>query len=83
MYVLRIESIVENTTTGLLQSISVLSPNENTLAVAILLSLQSTVPIHMSCLDSFLSVVHDFYYNAEKESFMVAAREGTILLSYR
>eukprot|EP01036_Dinobryon_divergens_P030923 gene30923-40247_t len=69
------ESIVENTTTGLLQSISVLSPNENTLAVAILLSLQSAVPIHMSCLDSFLSVVHDFYYNAEKESFMAAARE--------
>ena len=66
-------------TTNLLRSIAGLSPQRHTYAMAILLSIQSTVPIHISCLETFFLTVNQFYSGASKEYILAAAQEGNTI----
>ena len=68
------------TTTHLLDAITYLSPTRHTFGIIILLSLQSTTNISEDCLPSYFSVVKWFYTFADKDQFIIAHKEGFILL---
>jgi len=63
-------------TTQLLSLLLTLSPREHTFGIAILLGLQSSIPIHQSCVQSFVTFVKQFFEFANKDEFIIACNEG-------